>query len=220
MKACWNVVLVMLIAGGGATYGMERTPAPGALPAKKKELPWIPVPGGRMKTTLFYGPWQCNQRFMTSCQRECALKKPALKKPALMGCMWLADIKLEWEGRLIVPPLPVEAGTRYAIWHCCCNYTELSKEENSSRRDAWDDFRDVFREEWSRKFGEWPIENGEHWPGHHIHDLKHGGPPTDRNNILPVPSVVHSVLNREYPACYSGKGPWSTVGPDLPYRDN
>jgi hypothetical protein len=220
MKPCWTAVLLMVLVGCGSTNGAGRSPAPAALPAKKKELPWLPVPGGRMKTTLFYGPWQCNQRFMTSCQRECALKSSTPKAPALMGCMWLADIKLEWEGRLVVPPLPVEAGTRYAVWHCCCNYTELSKEENSVQRDRWDAFRDSFRGEWSRKFGEWPVEGGEHWPGHHIHDLKRGGLPTDRNNILPVPPDTHRILTREYGACYRGEGPWNRVGPDLPYRDN
>ena len=74
----------------------------------KKELPWLNVLGGRMKTTLFYGPWQCRQEFMNGCQRDCASEGYPL-----MGCMWLADLKFDWEGRLVVPPVSVKAGSRY-----------------------------------------------------------------------------------------------------------
>ncbi|OJH33439.1 hypothetical protein BON30_48585 [Cystobacter ferrugineus] len=31
---------------------------------------------------------------------------------------------------------------------------------------------------------------------------------------------LHEVFNEQYPACYDGKSPWNTVGPDLPYTDN
>jgi hypothetical protein len=217
MKPGWTGVLLVLLAGCGSTnFGTKPTPSPGAKPAVKKELPWLNVPGGRMKTTLFYGrPWQCRQEFMNQCQMQCAQEGYPL-----MGCMWLADISFEWEGSLVALPVPVEAGSRYGIWHCCCNYPELSKEENETQRDKWDAFRASFRDDWSKKFGQWPFENGENWPGHHVHDLKHGGNPVDRNNIIPAQPGVHKVFTKAYPACYSGQSPWNTVGPDLPYTDN
>ncbi|PTL75218.1 hypothetical protein DAT35_55980 [Vitiosangium sp. GDMCC 1.1324] len=173
------------------------------------------MPGGRMKTTLFYGPWQCRQEFMNGCQKECAQQGYPL-----MGCMWLADIKLDWEGSLVALPIPVKAGSRYGVYHCCCNYPELSTEEKETLRDRWDDFRDSFREDWSKKFGKWPTDKGENWPGHHIRDLKHGGNPVDRNNIIPAQPGTHKLFNKAYPACYRGQSPWNSVGPDLPYTDN
>jgi hypothetical protein len=99
-------------------------------------------------------------------------------------------------------------------------YPELSKGENETQRDLWDDFRDSFRGDWSKKFGQWPFEKGEHWPGHHIHDLKHGGAPTDSNNILPTHPDAHKLFNKAYPAYYAGQSPWNTWGLDLPYTDN
>ncbi len=168
-----------------------------------------------MRTTLFYGPWQCRQTFMNACQRECTLQGYKL-----MGCMWLADIKLDWVGSLIALPIPVEAGSRYGIYHCCCDYPELTKGENETQRDKWNDFRDSFREDWSKKFGQWPVENGENWPGHHIRDLKRGGNPVDPNNVLPAQPGAHKAFTKAYPACYSGQPPWNAVGPDLPYTDN
>jgi hypothetical protein len=137
-----------------------------------------------------------------------------------MGCIWLTDIKLEWEGRLLVPPLPVKAGTRYAIWHCCCKHPTLPKEKKEVERQKWDKFRETFREEWSKKFGQWPTEGKTSWPGHHIWDLWHGGNPVDPNNIIPVAPAVHNEFGRQYPACYAGSAPWNTVGPNLPYTDN
>jgi hypothetical protein len=138
-----------------------------------------------------------------------------------MGCMWLADIKLDWEGHLFLPPpLPVEAGGRYAIYHCCCNYPTLTPTQKKPLRDQWNKVRDSFREEWSKKFGQWPFEKGEHWPGHHIRDLQHGGNPIDPSNILPAPPDIHNEFGKQYPACYEGKAPWNKVGPDLPYTDN
>lgn len=164
-----------------------------------------------MKTTLFYGPWQCRQDFMRACQRECA---------QLMGCIWLADIKLDWEGRLVIPPLPLKAGGRYAIFHCCCDYTPLPTAEKEAARKKWDGFRPSFRKEWSKKFGAWPDEEGVAWPGHHIRDLHHGGEPMDPNNIIPAEPGAHAIYNKAYPACYRGQAPWNTVGPNLPYSDN
>jgi hypothetical protein len=218
MKLAGAVVLWVLLTGCATTQGTGGSgpsPSPGARPAVKKELPWLNVPGGRMKTTLFYGPWQCRREFMNGCQRECASEGHTLK-----GCMWLADLKFDWEGRLVVLPVPVKAGSRYGIYHCCCNYSELSKEENETQRDIWDAFRASFRDDWSKKFGQWPFENGENWPGHHVRDLKHGGNPVDRNNIIPAQPGVHKVYTKAYPACYGGQSPWNTVGPDLPYTDN
>jgi hypothetical protein len=167
-----------------------------------------------MKTTLFYGPWQCRQDFMQVCQKECAQQGHRL-----MGCMWLADIKLDWEGRLVIPPVPVKAGSRYGIFHCCCDYPTVTKEQNNDARKKWESFRDSFRDQWSKKFGSWPADE-ENWPGHHIRDLKHGGDPTDRNNILPTEPSVHDEFGRQYPACYDGRAPWNAAGPNLPYLDN
>ncbi len=104
------------------------------------------VPGGRMKTTLYYGPWQCRREFMSDCQRQCKREGYPLK-----GCMWLADFKFDWEGRLVLLPVPVRAGSRFGIFHCCCNYPELSPEENAARRKEWEKFRESYREGWSEK---------------------------------------------------------------------
>ena len=172
------------------------------------------VPGGRMKTTLYYGPWQCRREFINQCQMECGASYK------LKGCMWLADIKLDWVGSLVLLPLPVKAGSRYGIYHCCCDYPELSPGDNAARRKEWDRIRKSYRDDWSKKFGEWPGTGGKSWPGHHIRDLQHGGDPVDPNNIIPAEPVVHDIYNRAYPACYAGQAPWNTVGPNLPYTDN
>ncbi|MGZ3459934.1 MAG: hypothetical protein ACXU86_15685 [Archangium sp.] len=210
------VVLLMLLAGcGSANLGTRPTPSPGAKPAVKKELPWLTVPGGRMKTTLFYGPWQCRQQFMNECQMKCASEGHVLK-----GCIWLADLKFDWEGSLVLLPVDVEAGSRYGIYHCCCNYTELSKQATRAARDKWESRRNTFRQQWSQRFGDWPGETGKSWPGHHSWDIKHGGDPVDPNNIFPAEPGVHDIYTREYPGCYDGKAPWNTVGADLPYTDN
>ncbi len=218
MKRAGAVVLWVLLTGCATTQGTGGSgpsPSPGARPAVKKELPWLSVPGGQMKTTLFYGPWQCRQEFMNGCQRECASEGHTLK-----GCMWLADLKFDWEGRLVVLPVPVKAGSRYGIYHCCCNYPTLPTATKEVERKKWNNIRESFREKWSKKFGEWPAEDGASWPGHHIRDLWHGGDPTDPNNIIPAEPDTHKVFTDEYPACYDGKAPWNTVGPNLPYTDN
>ena len=217
MKLCRTAVLGAFLIGCATpqgTGGSGSSPSSGVQPAVKKELPWLPVLGGRMKTTLFYGPWQCRQDFMQMCQKECAQQGHRL-----MGCMWLADIKLDWEGRLVIPPVPVKAGGRYGIFHCCCDYPTVTKDQNDAARKKWENFRDSFRDQWSKKFGPWPADE-ENWPGHHIRDLKHGGDPTDRNNILPAEPGVHGEFGRQYPACYDGRAPWNAVGPNLPYLDN
>ncbi len=221
MKRGWTVALLMLLAGcestngAGDSLGTKPTPSPGAKPAVKKELPWLTVPGGRTRTTLFYGPWQCRREFMNQCQMQCAGEGYPL-----MGCMWLADLKFDWEGNLVLLPVTVEAGSRYGIHHCCCSYPTLPKAAKEVARKKRDNIRESFREKWSKKFGEWPAENGTSWPGHHIRDLWHGGNPVDPSNILPAQPGTHKVFTDEYPACYDGKAPWNTVGPDLPYTDN
>ncbi|HYO51265.1 hypothetical protein [Archangium sp.] len=199
---------------GTGGSGPSRSP-PGVQPATKKELPWLNVPGGRMRTTLYYGPWQCRREFMNDCQKQCASEGYLLK-----GCMWLADFKFDWEGSLVLLPVPVQAGSRYGIYHCCCNYPELSPTENATRRKEWEKFRESYREGWSERFGKWPEEGEVSWPGHHIRDLKHGGDPVDPNNVFPAKPSVHDIYNKAYPACYGGQSPWNTVGPDLPYTDN
>ena len=168
-----------------------------------------------MRTTLFYGPWQCRQQFINNCQRQCAGEGYAF-----MGCMWLADIKLEWEGSLVVLPIPVKAGSRYGIYHCCCDYPRLTPAQKKPLRDAWDRARDSFRQDWSKTFGEWPSDDGSLWPCHHIRDLQHGGDPIDQNNLIPAQPGVHKIFNEQYPACYDGKEPWNTAGSDLPYTDD
>jgi hypothetical protein len=221
MKPSWTMVLLMLLAGCGSTngasgsLGTKPTPSPGAKPAVKKELPWLTVPGGRMKTTLFYGPWQCRREFMNQCQMQCASEGRLLK-----GCMWLVDLEFDWEGSLFLLPVPVEAGSRYGIHHCCCDYPTRTPAQNAAERRKWDGFRDGFRKSWSTRFGEWPFVAGTAWPGHHIRDLQHGGDPTDPNNIIPAEPGVHDDFGKKYPACYAGQAPWNKVGPDLPYTDN
>lgn len=215
-----TALLLVLLAGCGMTgsvreSGYSAEPSPGAKPASGlREGPWKEVSGGSWRAVFFDGPWQCNQRWMASCQRECALEGHTLK-----GCMWLADIKYDWRGQLVVPPIPVEAGTRYAIWHCCCDYTPLTPAANKAAREQWKNKTKSLRRDWGEKFGEWPRSGEEHWPGHHIRDLLHGGASTDLNNILPTPPTIHEVFNQQYPACYAGTAPWNTVGPDLPYTD-
>lgn len=133
--------------------------------------------------------------------------------------MWLADLKLEWHGKLPVLPFVIDSGGRYAITHCCCNYPTLPPQQTEALRKQWENTRTTFRRDWSQKFANWPVENGKAWPGHHIHDLGHGGAPKDPNNILPTPPDIHGIFSDEYPVCYGGSGRWSMVGPDLPYRD-
>lgn len=99
----------------------------------------------------------------------------------------------------------------------CCAYPEVGDAE--AVRRVWNNARRGFRRQWGEEFGAWPQTQGANWPGHHIHDLLHGGHPTAPSNILPVPPAVHQVINEAYPACYRRGGQWSTVGPDRPYVD-
>jgi hypothetical protein len=218
MKLARIAALLLLFAGCAThqgTGGSDPSTSRGAQPVVKKELPWLEVFGGRMRTTFFYGPWQCRQDFMTECQRECAQQARQL-----MGCMWLADIKMEWEGHLVVPPLPVNSGGRLAITHCCCNYNTLTPRETKAQRKRWENIRTSFRESWSKKFGNWPTEEGVSWPGHHIRALQHGGDPIDPSNVIPTQPGVHDVFSEQYPLCYAGQAPWNIAGPYWPYMDN
>ena len=151
---------------------------------------------------------------MNDCQKQCTREGYPLKR-----CMCLADFKFDWEGNLVLLPVPVRAGSSFGIFHCCCNYPEPSPEENAVRRKEWEKFRESYREGWSEKFGQWPAEDDVSWPGNHIRDLKSGGNPVDPSNIFPAKPSVHDIYNRAYPACYGGQPPWNSVGPDLPYTD-
>nr|WP_255671488.1 hypothetical protein [Corallococcus sp. AS-1-6] len=166
--------------------------------------------GGQLRTTIYYGPWQCSADFLSRCESKCSSQGHAL-----MGCMWLADIKGDWQGRYFF--MPAEAGGRMAITHCCCDYPTVSN--GRQLREKWKNARESFRREWASEFGEWPATNGANWQGHHIFDLAHGGPPVAPGNVLPVPQDVHQVFNEEYPACYAPGGKWLTPGPARPYVD-
>lgn len=192
------------------THPADAAPSPGARFAPGKwQGPWKEdSTGSNLRATFYYGPWQCNQRWMDSCQRECAEEGHALK-----GCMWLADIKYDWQA----PVMPFKAGSRYALWHCCCSYPEIAS--SAGPRKKWESARESLRRKWSEIYGDWPQSGGVKWSGHHMHDLKHGGDPIDLGNIVPAPPGVHEVFNEQYPICYAGGGPWNAVGPDLPYRD-
>jgi len=218
MKPTGAMVLWVLLTGCSTTRGTGGSgspPSPGVQPTTKKELPWLNVPGGRMKTTLFYGPWQCRREFMNGCQKKCISEGYKL-----MGCLWLADLKFDWEGSLFLLPVPAKAGSRYGIHHCCCNYPTRAKPENDAARQEWKSVMKPFRKSWSERFGEWPVERGKSWPGHHIRDLWHGGDPVEPNNVFPAQPDVHEVYNEQYPACYGGQLLWNTVGPNLPYTDH
>ncbi|WP_233582971.1 hypothetical protein [Corallococcus sp. CA053C] len=170
----------------------------------------MPSPdGGQVRTTIYYGPWQCSVAFMSRCEAKCAAQGYALR-----GCIWLADFKGDWQGRFML--MPAAAGGRLAITHCCCDYPAVSNVKQ--QRTQWNNARASFRESWAEEFGAWP-SGKDPWPGHHIFDLAHGGPATAPDNILPVPGDVHDVFNREYPACYAPGGKWLTPGPARPYVD-
>lgn len=204
-----SMVLGLSIIGcGSATIGSV-----GAKPAMAKWVgPALPGPGGgTVQTVIYYGPWQCNAQWMTRCGRQCASQGNTL-----LGCIWLADFKGDWTGRFL--GLPAKGGGRLAITHCCCDYPAVA--DVSSRRRTWENAREGFRADWGADYGAWPrTADGRNWPGHHVHDLLHGGHPTAPSNVLPVPQDVHDVINLAYPACYIRGGPWSQVGPDRPYID-
>jgi hypothetical protein len=204
-------LLVALVVGsagcGSATVGGTGKPA-----SAKWVGPTVPSPaGGTMQTTIYYGPWQCSAAWMARCERQCASQGHAL-----LGCIWLADIKGEWQERFAFF-FPAEAGGRVAITHCCCDYPKVS--DLAQRRAAWRNARTGFRNQWGREFGAWPQTAGSNWPGHHIFDLLHGGDPTAPANVLPMEPAVHTAINSAYPACYTRGAQWSAVGPDRPYVD-
>ncbi|RKH47816.1 hypothetical protein D7X12_02005 [Corallococcus sicarius] len=207
MQRLASAALLVMAGCGSATLGTVGSPA-----SAKWVGPPMPGPGGgRMRTVIYYGPWQCSTPFMSRCEAKCAAQGHAL-----MGCIWLADIKGDWEGRFLV--FPAAAGGRLAITHCCCDIPKVSDGER--RRTTWGRAREAFREAWGEEYGAWPAaSNGKPWPGHHIFDLVHGGDPTAPNNVLPTPQDVHNVFSSEYPACYAPGGRWRAVGPDRPYAD-
>jgi hypothetical protein len=84
--------------------------------------------GSQARTTIYYGPWQCNQRWMDYCQSKCTSEGYTL-----MGCIWLADIKTDLQSRYLGSP--AAAGGRYAITHCCCDYP-LAKNTPSCARSG------------------------------------------------------------------------------------
>jgi hypothetical protein len=198
-----RVLLVVLVLVGGVS----------AVPTDRKwESDWVTTPAGvRFKTVIYYGPWKCRQEWLTECEAKCLGKKLESK-----GCIWIADIKLDGEGTTVLTPS--RWGGRQAITHCCCTYPRVSN--LNELRDKWKSARSSYREEWGREFGRWPVESsGDSWPGHHIHDLLHGGDPVGRNKVLPVRPDIHSEINTAYPQCYSGEGGWNTPGPYWPYTD-
>jgi hypothetical protein len=133
-----------------------------------------------------------------------------------MGCIWLADIKVDWQSRYLGYPMSV--GGRLAITHCCCDYPVVK--DIKAKRTAWEKETPKFRKKWGEEFGTWPAEaDGRNWHGHHIHDLARGGAPTAEGNVLPTPPEIHYQFTDAYPACYSGSGGWNLVGPDRPYVD-
>jgi hypothetical protein len=170
--------------------------------------------GTRMRSTFYYGPWQCNGNFMGQCQRECAAQGRVLK-----GCMWLADIKYDFQAQTMFLPLPIQAGSRYAIWHCCCDFVPLKTADKEVLRRQWEGATKSIRRRFAEEYGDWPSTGGANWPGHHVRDLKHGGHPTDLGNIFPAQPEIHAVFTKQYPACYAGMAPWNTPGPALPYKD-
>jgi hypothetical protein len=128
--------------------------------------------------------------------------------------MWLADMKMDFEGPV------VRAGSRFAMTHCCCNYSENTPAQTAALRSRWNSSRPGFREQWAQRFGEWPSEaNGKPFPAHHMRDLGHGGHPTDWDNILPMPQDLHESLPALYNQCYAKMPPWTTIGPEYPYGE-
>ncbi|HLL53811.1 MAG TPA: hypothetical protein VK447_09710 [Myxococcaceae bacterium] len=174
---------------------------------RKWEGPWIGLGlGGQLKTTIYFGPWKCSAELFSACERECAAKQHKL-----MGCIWIADMKFDYQGVGVVK----QFGSRAAVNHCCCDYPTVSNTQEV--RKAWNKARPGYRDEWARRFGEWPKNGKDYWPGHHIFDLQHGGDP--QGDVFPLPEDVHKVVNNAYPQCYSGKFGWNEVGPTLPYPE-
>jgi hypothetical protein len=204
-RLTWSLTLLLFMSGSS-------TPPASPPPAQKWVGPVLPGPaGGTAQATIYYGPWQCRQEWLSDCQARCSSQGHKL-----LGCIWLADIKTDLKSRFLGSPL--SAGGRLAIKHCCCDYPTVT--DLKQRRDAWENGIDAFRRKWAKEFGAWPTEpNGTHWPGHHIWDLRHGGAPKADGNVLPVPPDTHKTINQAYLACYSGKGNWNQAGPYWPYAE-
>jgi hypothetical protein len=207
MGVRYAVLLLILVSWGCGTMGSTVPPPK----ARKWEGPWMETPAGLVRKTLYYGPWQCRQVWLDECSSKCEAQ--SLKS---MGCIWVADIKTEFHGAGVIAS--VEAGGRWAVTHCCCNYPLAPDLEG--RRAQWESSRERYRKEWTKEYGGWPTDaNGNHWPGHHVFDLRHGGPAIASGGVIPVPLDTHSVINSAYPQCYSGKGLWNTAGPYWPYSE-
>lgn len=180
-------------------------------PTTKWVGPTVAMPGGgHVQTTIYYGPWQCRAVWLNACHQRCG---GAGRRS--MGCIWLADVKTDLRTRFLF--MPISWGGRLAITHCCCDWPESTPNKNA--RDVWERGRDGYRGDWTKEFGEWPKDGERSWPGHHIHDLLHGGDPLSRDNILPTPPQTHKLYNDAYPACYAGGGRWAQPGPEIPYVD-
>ncbi|MBU8895282.1 hypothetical protein DRW03_06915 [Corallococcus sp. H22C18031201] len=165
--------------------------------------------GGQWRTVIWYGPWECSQSLWTYCREKCSGEGYMLQ-----GCMWLADVKMDFNGRF------VDAGSRAGITHCCCNYDVLPSAQIAARRDRWEAIREGFRAQWAKKMGAWPQDiQGNNYPGHHIRDLGHGGNPTDWDNLIPMDPAVHNTLRGLYNQCYAGNSPWTRIGADYPYGE-
>jgi hypothetical protein len=200
-----SIALLLPLSGGGTT--------PTAPPPSRKWVgPEVPSPdGGKVRATIYYGPWQCRQAWVDDCQSKCNSRGRTS-----MGCIWIADIKTDYQTRFLGSPL--SAGGRLAITHCCCD--DPPANDQTERRNKWENGIDAFRRKWAKDFGQWPTEpDGSNWPGHHIRDIKHGGEPLAERNVLPVPPDTHNTVNTAYSACYAGKGSWSKAGPYWPYAD-
>jgi len=204
MRALTTSLLLVLLGGCGAVSVTGAT--------RKWVGPVVTTPtGGTLQTSIYYGPWLCSRSLMNACRQQCVSEAHQL-----MGCMWLADIKMDGTGR--IGPLPTAYGGRLAITHCCCDYPTGT--DTSERRKKWDATRDSLRRKWGKQFGEWPADkDGNLWQGHHIRDLHHGGDPTGLSNILPMPTDVHELLRFLYKQCYAGQGDWKKTGLNRPYSD-
>jgi len=178
---------------------------------KKWVGPTVTTPNGVCRTVIYYGPWQCSEPLFDACTAKCRSEGRAL-----MGCIWIADLKVDCEGSFL-SFFTSRYGGRAAIDHCCCDYPRI--DDLKKRRDAWNAGRDAFRIDWAKDFGEWPKTGSDNWQGHHIHDLAHGGAPTAPGNVIPAPNDVHYELSSAYLKCYAGTGDWRTAGAYKPYTD-
>ncbi|GHG87059.1 hypothetical protein GCM10012319_44540 [Comamonas sp. KCTC 72670] len=202
VRAAWVALLVTACA---------ETPLPRTANAVRKWVgPPVNVAGsGQFRTVIFYGPWQCSRQLMDYCANKCSGSGHALQ-----GCMWLADVKMDFQGTVM------RAGSRFGMTHCCCNYGKLSPDQTAAARSRWSSARPGFREAWANRFGAWPTEpNGRLYEGHHVRDLWHGGNPTDWDNIIPFPKDLHTDLFELYNECYANDPPWTQVGVDYPYGE-